>query len=178
MRNQKPETNIDIVLSALEAEFRGICGTGGQVHPVCAVSQRLATSLARAYPASSLIRVHPELGSQPTALIREVLAHELAHLCVHAVYGPTAKPHGAEWKNLMATMGFEPRVNIAWTNRRSDTIEPYSLSRLYRHRCPICQFVRYSSRPQRRWRCAACAAVGLLGVLEIDSLSADPKASI
>lgn len=144
---------------------------GRPVAPVSVhVSSRLRVSLARCYPESSEIRVHPRLPQEPTAFVREVLVHELAHLAVYEKHGTTVYPHGPEWRDHVCALGLVPRVNFVLSNMAAPMAGQSLASTAYRHRCPVCQFTRFSRRPQRRWRCAVCVAAGLAGDLVIESL--------
>lgn len=145
---------------------------GRPVAPVSVhVSSRLRVSLARCYPESSQIRVHPRLPQESTDFVREVLVHELAHLAVCEKYGATVKPHGPEWRDHVYALGLVPRVHFFLSNMAAPTPGLSLVGPAYRHRCPVCQFTRYSRRPQRRWRCAVCVAAGLAGDLVIESMS-------
>jgi predicted SprT family Zn-dependent metalloprotease len=137
------------------------------VHP-CA---RLKTSLARCRPSSREICVNLQLSHESAAVIREVLIHELAHLMVFEKYGSAAKPHGPEWCEHVLALGLMPTVRLAISSAQRGARRKPPSSCVFQHRCPICQFTRYSKRPQRRWRCASCAATGLDGSLVIESVA-------
>jgi predicted SprT family Zn-dependent metalloprotease len=139
------------------------------------INHRFKVSLARCYPGSYVIRVHPGLLREPDTRIREVLVHELAHLAVYENHGSAVRPHGPEWCNHMLALGLAPNVNLSFPNSRLPGSAASRSGAGYRHRCPVCQFTRYSKRPQRRWRCAACSAAGLAGELVIESLSQSSK---
>ena len=130
-------------------------------------SSRLRTSLARCRPDRAEIRIAPFVLEGPAALRDEVLCHEAAHAAVADLHGPTARPHGAEWKTLMRAAGFEPRVRIE--GREIDHLPPRAQRRrvVWLHRCPVCQAERRAGRPVRAWRCAACVRAGLHGRLRI-----------
>ncbi len=135
-------------------------------------SNRLRSSLGRSYPQRGLIRLHTQLcssdneGKEKVAL-REVLCHEAAHIAVFSIHGSDARPHGAEWQNLVRLAGFEPRVRAvsdvspAVARDAGETILPVE------HRCPVCHAVRFGRRRMRSWRCAECVSVGLDGVMSI-----------
>ena len=146
----------------------------------CAVNPRLTVSLGRCRTAARAIELNPRLLSDAWRLRREVLCHEAAHLAVRGLHGLAAKPHGAEWRELMALAGFKPRVAIPVATQ-SPTNPASSISdsagtarplrgRVYQHRCPVCQFTRMARRPVGRWRCAACVDAGLDGLLLISRL--------
>ncbi len=136
------------------------------------VSTRLRVSLARCLPERPEIRLAAFLLEGPTALLREVLCHELAHLVTHTRFGKAVKPHGAEWRALMRQAGFEPRVRIPTGRRRSASANTKPASRkqppLWAHRCPVCQMTRMAYRRVPQWRCASCLEDGLDGELVIE----------
>ena len=143
----------------------------------CAVNPRLSASLGRCRPAARAIELNPRLLALGWRLRREVLCHEAAHLAVRELHGLAPKPHGAEWRELMALAGFRPRVAIPAALRESAGLsdsQPDSASSAravrghrYQHKCPVCQFTRMARRQVGRWRCAACVDAGLDGVLHI-----------
>lgn len=143
----------------------------------CTVNHRLSASLGRCRPAARTIELNPRLLARGWRLRREVLCHEAAHLVVRELYGPAAKPHGAEWRKLMTLAGLSPRVAIP-VPARDSAISPSSRTdsagraraprgRRYEHICPVCQFTRMARAPVGRWRCASCVDAGLDGVLLI-----------
>ena len=146
----------------------------------CLVNPRLSISLGRCRTAARAIELNSRLLSDAWRLRREVLCHEAAHVAVRELHGLAAKPHGAEWRELMALAGFKPRVAIPVeprgpaASRDSDfgstkdtrTVRGYR----YKHRCPVCQFTRMARRPVGRWRCADCVGAGLDGTLLISRL--------
>jgi len=128
---------------------------------------RLRVTVARWVVASQCV----ELGPRFFKLRRhqqEILCHELAHAAAVAKYGPRVSAHGPEWRALVRAAGFEPKAR--WLSTRENTArvkEPDRPARLFEHRCPVCQSVRFARRAMTRWRCVACANVGLAGRLEI-----------
>jgi hypothetical protein len=73
------------------------------------VSHRMSASLARAYLAEARVTVAaPLLGSLH---LDEVLVHEVAHIVCHWRHG-RVRPHGREWKALMAQAGLRARVRL------------------------------------------------------------------
>lgn len=138
------------------------------------VSTRLRTSVARCLLARPEIRLASFLVDAPQDLVLEVLCHEAAHAAVVALHGRRVRPHGAEWRGLMHSAGFRPRVRLP-----SDELAglPRITRRarvLWEHRCPVCQAHRFAGRPVRQWCCAACRAEGLRGRLHITRVSAAP----
>ena len=141
------------------------------------VNRRLKKTLARGLPRQRRIEVGQNLRRRRLELQLEIAAHELAHLAIHELYGPSTKPHGPEWAGLMRAAGFEPR-GVIGSCRGSDRAEvvrrPADVR--YEHRCPVCQFVRWARRPVQRWRCRSCLEAGLDGRLVVSLLARPRKA--
>lgn len=77
------------------------------------VSARFTSSLGRAYYRTCCIRLHAQLlEPERAALLREVLAHEAAHLAAEILHGSRIRPHGREWRETFSAIGFEPRVTV------------------------------------------------------------------
>ena len=144
------------------------------------VNPRLVRSVARYRRETGVI----ELGLRffrLRARRTEVLCHELAHVAVHRTYGKSARPHGREWRQLVASAGFVALARLPATPGRcaektrtkenpSGGSPEYRLANLrnvYEHRCPVCQTNRRAKRPVSQWRCANCVAVGLPGTINI-----------
>ena len=92
-----------------------------------------------------LIRINPDLLRRyPREMLDETLPHEFAHVVAHRLYGATIKPHGAEWRGVMAAFGKSPDVchNMA--------AEPTRRLRRYRYRCACPQGVELTSIRHRR----------------------------
>ena len=132
------------------------------------VGHRLERSLGRCYPKRGLVRIARFALDLPAELRDEIICHEAAHLVVFQRYGRTARPHGAEWKELMRSVGLTPRVRI-----QLDHLAPCLPARspsvrvLYDHRCPVCHAARIARRRVSRWRCRNCVEAGLPGVLDV-----------
>jgi len=137
-------------------------------------SHRFRRSLGRVHLEHRVVRLSAELAVAPVAILLEVLCHEVAHLAVKDLHGGSCRPHGPEWVALLQAAGFEPRRRIPWAasspGKRPDA------RRRYIHHCPVCHLQRMAWRPVRRWRCAACVAAGLSGLLEISSVSTPARA--
>ncbi len=131
-------------------------------------STRMTRSLGRCYPTRSLIRIAARLRGEPPAILDEVLCHEAAHLAAFRLWGPTAKPHGREWQELVKKAGFPPATRLR-VEAGSSLGPPKRKTVRYEHRCTVCQASRVARRPMRRWRCASCREAGLEGLLEIRS---------
>lgn len=131
------------------------------------INVRLRTAVARYRKDHQTI----ELGPRFFALRKrqpEVLAHELAHAAVARLRGAARQIHGAEWRALVQTAGFIPRVRLISDNARSPArSRRLSEVHCFEHRCSVCHMARVASRPVRRWRCARCVQAGLPGLLVI-----------
>jgi SprT-like family len=132
---------------------------------------RLRVTVARWVQASQCV----ELGIRFFQLRRhqeEILCHELAHAAAVAKHGPSVSAHGLEWRALVRAAGFEPKVR--WLSARENKtrgIVRGRTSRLYEHRCCVCQAVRLARRAMKQWHCVECVNAGLAGRLEIIALS-------
>jgi predicted SprT family Zn-dependent metalloprotease len=131
------------------------------------VSHRLRVSLGRSLPAKGVIRIAAFLLDGPHPLLREVLAHEAAHVAVHILHGKRVRPHGPEWRSLMRRAALEPRLRVPIDEIDVGAPMTSPRRRTWEHRCPVCHVRRVAARPVRRWRCAACRAAGLEGELVI-----------
>lgn len=76
------------------------------------ISTRMTRSLGRCYPDRKLIRIASFVLQESEELFQEVLCHETAHLAAYRLHGRSIRPHGREWKALMATAGYEPAVRF------------------------------------------------------------------
>jgi len=48
------------------------------------------------------LRFNPQLyRDNPDDFLRQTVAHEVAHMIAHAMFGPRIQPHGAEWQQIM-----------------------------------------------------------------------------
>ena len=130
------------------------------------VNSRLRRAIARYLKDINLIEVGPrflKLRSRKA----EVLCHEFAHAAAYLLYGNRVRTHGPEWQALVERAGFTPHVRIDIAPERGADKLGSQLTTTYEHRCLVCQMTRNARRPVRQWRCAACAAAGLPGTLEI-----------
>jgi SprT protein len=132
------------------------------------VNPRLKVTLARAKLERLEIHIHAELAVGAPDELREALCHEAAHLAAYELHGPHIRPHGPEWAALMRVADHDPRVRIRCGTKTSPTTARREAF-MYEHRCPVCQFVRYSRRPVQAWRCRECRDAGLDGRLVISS---------
>lgn len=138
-------------------------------------SSRLKTTLGRCMVGQGRIRLAASLLEVSRSFLEEVVCHEAAHVAVYELYGKGPRPHGAAWKALMKSAGYEPRARIHF----EDLPEPFARRgrprTLWRHRCPVCQAFRIARRPVRNWRCAACHAAGLDGRLVVTRVTGAPE---
>jgi predicted SprT family Zn-dependent metalloprotease len=139
-------------------------------------SPRLYRSLGRAFPGRLLVRLSRVLVTARRDLALEATCHEVAHIVVPVIYGPSCPPHGRDWAELVRDAGFRPRIRLPATdvirtpksaNTDIATSRRRSPRGLYVHTCPVCHARRIARRPIPRWRCAACVAAGLDGRLTI-----------
>lgn len=141
-------------------------------------SGRLRTAVARCNPKRGVIRLSTALlapGNRP--LLSEALTHEAAHLAVHLLHGPNAKPHGNEWRQLMVALGLEPRLRLRLPNPATQDALPRVPRSQYEYRCPVCQSIYRSRRRDSRIRCRPCVEAGLSGLMTITrrKLTAESK---
>ena len=76
--------------------------------------------------------------------IQETVAHELAHLIAHQLYGYSIKPHGREWSNIMTTVfNSDPKIthSFATTMHRK---------KIYLYRCLCRNRVEFSETRHKR----------------------------
>lgn len=126
------------------------------------VSTRLRSSLGRCNPQRGVIRIHQALRNPLYAdIFRIVLCHEVAHIAAYIIFGPSIKPHGAEWKSLAKKAGISTKASLSLNISKEELgIKPrkkYS----YEHLCPVCQIGFTALRTDRRWRCKHCDESGL-----------------
>lgn len=130
---------------------------------------RLRRSLGRCMPGSGRIRIQRALLDGSETLLREVVCHEAAHAAAHLLHGARIKPHGAEWRRLMAEAGYRPRVRIALDDLPPALRDAARPKKVWRHACAVCGAFRDAGRPVRAWRCRGCYEGGRDGRLEITS---------
>ena len=141
------------------------------------VNSRLRRAVARYLRDARVIELGPRFFEE-SPRHEEILCHELAHVAVDFVHGTRAKAHGPEWRRFVEAAGYRPAAQVAFDPRAprvasgKDAKSPRSSpGPVYVHRCPICQMVRRAKRPVPQWRCAACVAAGLPGILQITRMS-------
>lgn len=104
-----------------------------------------------------LIRLNPVLLERhPTEMIEDTIPHELAHLVAHRMFGPRIKPHGREWRAVMAAFGKAPEV----AHRMQ--VEPSRQLRRFLYHCNCPSGVELTSIRHKRarrgtgYRCRKC----------------------
>jgi predicted SprT family Zn-dependent metalloprotease len=133
-------------------------------HIEIVLNPSLRSTLARWSPGANVIELNLKLKARRPRMLREVIAHEAAHVVVFDRFFHDARPHGPEWAELMRVIGYEPRATLVKCGYR----RPRHNARRVRHFCPICHFSRFAKRRMGAWRCPECRAIGLEGVLEIE----------
>lgn len=132
-------------------------------------SDRLTRALGRCTPETGSIRLNRKLSKTNHEILREVLCHEVAHIAVWRLYGRSARPHGAEWRELVALAGYEPRVKWVRMPGSLSVRRPTGEFTSYEHVCPVCGSSWTAKRRVSTWRCGACLDAGLEGRLEVHS---------
>jgi predicted SprT family Zn-dependent metalloprotease len=138
-------------------------------------SRRLHRSLARCRPGEGRITLNSDLQAATPDRFAEVLCHELAHVAVHRLHGDLARPHGPEWRGLVELAGFEPEVRAPDPSSRRQEPDSTRDQPHWKHRCPVCQNVRWARKPVTTWRCAECLDAGLDGRMVITRATADER---
>jgi SprT protein len=125
-----------------------------------AFSARLRTTLGRVRPAAGIVTLNARLAAAPRAAVLEVLCHEVAHVAAYLLHGKRAKPHGPEWRALVAAAGYEPttRMKCPWL---SQPPKPKWNGRRHQYRCPRCRANYFVRRRNSRWQCANCHRAGV-----------------
>ncbi len=128
------------------------------------VEVRFSSRLRRTIGRADLRRQRVTLSTAITtrSQLRDVLRHELAHIAVARLGVTDERHHGGTWQGLLLAIGSKPQsqLKVAGRTRKAST-------RLFRHECPVCDFVRVAKRPVSTWLCADCVAAGLSGRLII-----------
>jgi len=78
--------------------------------------------------------------------VYDTVLHEYAHLAVFQQHGRSARPHGAEWKAVMRTLGLAPNVTHDYP------VERRTLLKKHAYRCSVCGFLLERVRPFKRNR--------------------------
>lgn len=92
------------------------------------------------------------LAEHGTPFIAETVPHEMAHLAVHLRYGRKARPHGREWRAIMALLGVAPRRCHDWPVRPAGRTYTYACG------CVTLEFSarRHALARRRAYWCRAC----------------------
>lgn len=128
----------------------------------------LRRSLGSFRPAQAEIVVASWLFEATDQLREEVVWHEAAHAAVYLLHGPGVRPHGLEWRDLMTKAGFKPRVRVPVSEFPESRKTLLFETRVWEHRCPVCQTTRLARTRVTRWRCSRCRAAGRSGELVIE----------
>jgi predicted SprT family Zn-dependent metalloprotease len=137
-----------------------------------AVHPGLKSTIARYVPSTRTIELRADAAD--STRVNAVLVHEAAHAAVSEKHGiHRTRPHGPEWRHLMAAAGHAPKTHLALGHRclapeRRKQTGATSPPR-FDHWCPVCQSSRRAKKRMRHWRCADCVKDGLPGRLEITS---------
>jgi len=128
---------------------------------------RLTRSLGRTLSSQKTIRLNMELCTTLKDYLDEVICHELAHVVTVHQHGPSSRPHGEEWRNLVRLAGYEPSVRMQVNGQ----VPPRKVPKKYKHYCPVCHLQRISRTKITRWRCSECVANGLTGQLQTEEMA-------
>lgn len=111
-----------------------------------------------AHLAQNLLRFNEQLYRENTDhFLRQTVAHEVAHLVAHQMFGPRIQPHGEEWQLIMRGVYELPpdRCHTYEIRRKAST------RYIYQCKCPGQDFAftaqRHSLvRKGRRYICRSC----------------------
>jgi predicted SprT family Zn-dependent metalloprotease len=128
-----------------------------------AFSSRMTKSLGRARPLTGKILLNSKLRLAPCGLLLEVLCHEAAHVAVFLKHGLQAKPHGAEWRELVGLAGYQPMTSLHCGLMDYDAKPRASVrpAKLHRYRCPVCQEDFFVRKKSSRLCCGPCFDAGI-----------------
>jgi predicted SprT family Zn-dependent metalloprotease len=132
-----------------------------------AFNARLKSTIARWVPPGDVLEIGLAIKSLDKRTLREIIAHEAAHVVVWDLSGQAARPHGPEWAALMRMAGFEPRATLVRCGHRRSKPRGTRI----RHFCAICHFSTFAKRRMPTWRCPECRAIGLEGTLTAERIS-------
>lgn len=99
--------------------------------------------------------------------LERAACHECAHAAAFLLFGPNVRPHGKEWRKLVALAGFAPETKVEILGNQRKRRISVRQGPMYEHRCPVCNQVRFAHRPVKVWRCEECLEAGLQGELAI-----------
>lgn len=132
------------------------------------ISSRFQRSLGSYRSTRSEITLAAWLVEGQLGLLKEVLCHEAAHAAVHFVHGQQPRPHGKEWRGYMEQAGIPARVRIPLAELPEPRRTALAKSRVWEHRCPVCQATRFAKTRVTRWRCSQCRDEGRSGELLVE----------
>jgi predicted SprT family Zn-dependent metalloprotease len=135
------------------------------------VSSRFRRSLGSYHARRIEITLAAWLIDGPANLLREVLCHEAAHAAVHYVHGDCVRPHGKEWRSFMEQAGVPGRVRIPASELPESQQVALLKTRVWEHRCPVCQTTWLARTRVTRWRCSRCRESGRSGELVIERVA-------
>jgi predicted SprT family Zn-dependent metalloprotease len=139
-------------------------------------SGRLRGSLGRCHQGTGRVRLNEALLAPDNRnLLFETLCHEAAHVAVWRLYGPRTKPHGPEWRRLVALAGYTSRATIPAGEVNGLKPSSRRVRQLYEYRCPVCEMVHMARRKNSRWRCRVCLNAGRSGHLTIKRIGDDAR---
>jgi predicted SprT family Zn-dependent metalloprotease len=134
-------------------------------------SRRLRGSLGRCHQGTGRVRLSETLLAPDNRdLLFETLCHEAAHVAVWRLHVPRTKPHGPEWRRLVALAGYASRATIPAGEVNGLKPSSRRVRQLYEYRCPVCEMVHLARRKNSRWRCRVCVDAGRSGRLTITLL--------
>ena len=127
-------------------------------------SVRMRRSLGTARVRRSSIRLNQLLKKpENRRLLQETLCHEAAHVAAVLLHGHRVKPHGPQWRQLVAKAGFPARTSIDPKVVVGHVPAPNRQRKRYRYFCPACNRSCYKSVRASHYRCAACLSSGRSG---------------
>ena len=144
----------------------------------CVVNLRLSVSLGRYRRALRTIESNARMFRAAWRLRREVLRHEAAHATVRWRFGPSAKPHGPEWRNLMRRAASSPGLRFrAAANGSAQWLEAPN-TRAKPRRAPLPRLPIHPIRSQAGCPVAlrGCVAAGLDGAHWLPSVARERDA--
>jgi len=105
-----------------------------------------------------MIRYNPGLlEKEGKAFLDRVVPHEVAHLVARTLHGDSIKPHGPEWRQVMATLGADP----SRCHNFDTSAEPTRRIRRFRYQCGCREHLLSTIRRNRIergvvYRCRSC----------------------
>jgi len=112
---------------------------------------RLRTTLGRAMLDDRRVELNTRLLHEHPDQLVPLLAHELAHVVVHARYG-RVPAHGRHFRTLMRAVNMSPRATHDLPVKRRRRRGRY----LYLHRCSDCGYSFVARSVRRGYYCIAC----------------------